>query len=458
MVGALLGLTVVVLLVHDIPLTSYLRNVENERIITGLELDSFKIVGNAHEAVEEPNAANKADLEKILQRYRDKSQAVVIVTDSNGKIFASTDQDIVVGENFKTRPEIVQALSGKVASGRRFSTTLNYELLYVAVPMIKGEKVYGTVRITFPASAVDKIVNTRLLEIGSVAGITLLLAILIALLLATSVTRRLEKLRNVTEEFTAGNYEVRAESKSGAAEIRSLSSSFNFMADQLTNLLALQRAFAGDASHQLRTPLTALQLRLERASELISTDPNAATERLDAALIEAARLQNIVEGLLVLSKAEGQVSATPPISTGLDQIVRERITNWEALAAESNVKLKVLVPENIQILAVPGVLEQVIDNYIDNALHFAPADSTIAVEVERDELMTTIHVIDQGPGIAPEDLERAFNRFWRAQSDEHGSGLGLAIVERLVQACGGTVKLTNVQPHGIDAQATFKNA
>lgn len=458
MVGALVGLTVVVLLVHDVPLTSYLRNVENDRIITGLERDSFIIVGNAHEAVEEPTAANQADLEKILQRYRDKSQAVVVVTDSAGKIVASTDQNILVGENFKTRPEIVKALSGKVASGRRFSTTLNYELLYVAVPMIKGEKVYGSVRITFPASAVDKIVNSRLLEIGSVAGITLLLAILIALLLATSVTRRLDKLRNVTEEFTAGNYEVRADSKSGASEIRSLSSSFNTMADQLTNLLALQRAFAGDASHQLRTPLTALQLRLERASELISTDPDAATERLDAALIEAQRLQNIVEGLLVLSRAEGQVSATAPIATGLTQIVQERIAHWEALAAESNVKLKLLVPKDIQILAVPGVVEQVIDNYIDNALHFSPAGSTISVEVSGDEVSTTIHVIDQGPGIAEEDLERAFNRFWRAQSDQHGSGLGLAIVERLVQACGGTVKLVNLQPSGIDAQATFKNA
>jgi signal transduction histidine kinase len=262
MVGALLGLTVVVLLVHDVPLTSYLKSVENDRIIIGLERDSFVIVGNAHEAVEEPNAKNQADLENILQNYRAKSKAVVIVTDASGKVFASTDPDISVGEDFKTRPEIAQALSGTVATGRRFSTTLNYELLYVAVPMIKGEKVYGTVRITFPASVVDGIVNSRLRGIALVAGITLLLAVIIALLLATSVTRRLDRLRKVTEDFTAGNHDVRADSDAGAAEIRSLSSSFNNMADQLTSLLAAQRAFAGDASHQLRTPLTALQLRL----------------------------------------------------------------------------------------------------------------------------------------------------------------------------------------------------
>jgi len=457
MVGALLGLTVVVLLVHDVPLTSYLKSVENDRIIIGLERDSFVIVGNAHEAVEEPNAKNQADLENILQNYRAKSKAVVIVTDASGKVFASTDPDISVGEDFKTRPEIAQALSGTVATGRRFSTTLNYELLYVAVPMIKGEKVYGTVRITFPASVVDGIVNSRLRGIALVAGITLLLAVIIALLLATSVTRRLDRLRKVTEDFTAGNHEVRADSDAGAAEIRSLSSSFNNMADQLTSLLAAQRAFAGDASHQLRTPLTALQLRLERASELIDSDPAAATERLDAALVETQRLQNIVEGLLVLSRAENQVSiAQLPIE--LSRIVQERVKNWEALAAESNVSLKIDSLIDVEILAIPGVIEQVIDNYLDNALHVSPSGSTITVSVTQADGFTTIHIVDEGPGIAEEDLERAFHRFWRAQSDAFGSGLGLAVVERLVQACSGTVRLTNVLPHGIDAQATFKNA
>lgn len=457
MLGALLGLIIVVLLVHDIPLASYLRNVENDRIITSLERDGLIIVGNAHEAVEEPSASNQADLEKALDSYRAKSKAVVIVTDASGIVIASTDKYIAAGEDFSTRPEIAKALSGQVATGRRFSNTLNYQLLYIAVPMVKGEKVYGSVRITFPASVVDGIVNSRLRGLTAVASITLFLAIIIALLLATSITRRLDRLRNVTEEFTAGNHEVRADSESGASEIRSLSTSFNNMADQLTTLINVQRSFAGDASHQLRTPLTALQLRLERATALIETDPAAATERLDAALVETQRLQNIVEGLLVLSRAESQATIAPaPIE--ISQIVQERLTHWEALAAESNVTLQSTSTSAGRILAIPGVIEQVIDNYIDNALHVSPAGSTITVRVTNDDGHTTIHVVDEGPGMLEVDLERAFNRFWRAQSDEHGSGLGLAIVESLVQACTGSVQLINVQPHGIDAQATFKDA
>lgn len=457
MLGALLGLTIVVLLVHDIPLASYLKSVENDRIITSLERDGFVLVGSAHEAVEEPNKSNRADLEGVLNNYRAKNKAVVIVTNNSGIVVASTDTSIAVGEDFSTRLEISKALSGKVATGRRFSNTLNYQLLYIAVPMIKGKTIYGSVRITFPATVVDSIVNSRLRGLAIVAGLTLLLAIIIALLLATSITRRLDKLRKVTEEFATGNHEVRADNESGASEIRSLGASFNNMADQLTNLINVQRSFAGDASHQLRTPLTALQLRLEHASELIESDPAAATTRLDAALVETQRLRDIVEGLLVLSRAESQAIVTPT-SIEVSQIVQERLTHWEALAAESNVKLLAASTSYSQILAIPGVVEQVIDNYIDNALHVCPPGSTITLSVVTADGHTTIHVTDDGPGLPELDLVRAFNRFWRGQSDIHGSGLGLAIVERLVQACGGTAELKNVAPHGIDAQATFKNA
>ena len=193
------------------------------------------------------------------------------------------------------------------------------------------------------------------------------------------------------------------------------------------------------------------------ASELIATDPTGATERIDAALVETERLQNIVEGLLVLSRADGQ-TATVSIEMDIAPILTERIKNWEALAGESGVSLVAKIPGEVRVLAIPGVVEQVIDNYLDNALHVAPANSKIVIRVIKEQETTTIHIADQGPGIASDDLEKAFNRFWRGQSDIHGSGLGLAIVERLVQACDGTVQLENLAPNGIDAQATFKNA
>ncbi|CAB4332915.1 unannotated protein [freshwater metagenome] len=453
LLAALLGLTLVVLLVHDIPLVSYLRTVENDRIITALERDSFVIAGRSEELLESGNATGSAYIKEAIKSYSAKSGARVLVTDSAGIVIATSDVKDSVGTSFASREEIASALSGQVSSGRRFSATLNYEILYVSVPVLNGDRIIGAVRLTFPASVVDDAVSARLRGISTVAGITLFVAALVALLLAVGITRRLTKLRNVTEEFSNGNFAVRAEIEGGAPEIQSLARSFNKMANQLERLIFQQRAFAGDASHQLRTPLTALTLRLERVSELLETDPLAAAERLDAALIETDRLQRLVEGLLVLSRSEEKDVAV--VREDASAIVRERAANWDALAAEQNVEIVISIPDSAYVLAAPGSLEQVIDNYVDNALEVVPAGSTITILVKASSDLTKISVLDEGPGLSEADLAKAFNRFWRARSDTHGSGLGLAIVERLAEASGGHAELRNREPNGLEASAYF---
>ena len=457
LVVALLSLTIVVLAVQDIPLIQYLRTVETDRITTALERDSFVIAGRAEETLETPSAEGLKYVQDAITKYGSESGARVIVLDMNGIAIADSESLESIGTSFLSRPEIVEALAGTVSVGRRFSTTVNQELLYVAVPILNGSQTLGAVRLTFPASVVDDAVNERLRGISSVAGITLLVSALVALLLALGITRRLSNLKNVTEEFTKGNYKVRAEINGGAPEIRSLARSFNAMADQLDKLIAQQKAFAGDASHQLRTPLTALQLRLERATEMLETDPAGAAERIEAAMVETDRLQRLVEGLLVLSRSENADKITRD-KCDAAQIARERFENWEALASEQDVALVLDVPETAMIFAIPGALEQVVDNYIDNALSIVPTKSNITVKISADSEFTKVSIIDEGPGIPDADIAKAFNRFWRARSDTHGSGLGLAIVDRLATASGGRAELVNLSPHGLSADAYFPTA
>ncbi len=457
LIAALLSLTIVVLAVQDIPLIQYLRTVETDRIVTALERDSFVIAGRAEETLETKTPEGLEYVQSTITKYCAESGARVIVLDVNGIAIADSDSLDTVGTSFFSRPEVTEALSGTVSIGRRFSSTVNQELLYVAVPILNGPQTIGAVRITFPASVVDDAVDQRLRGISFVAGFTLLASALVAVLLALGITRRLSNLRNVTEEFTKGNYSVRAEINGGAPEIRSLARSFNTMADQLDKLISQQKAFAGDASHQLRTPLTALHLRLERATEMLVTDPAGAAERIEAAMVEADRLQRLVEGLLALSRSE-ITDQTARIKCDATQIARERFENWEALASEQGVSIVLKVPESAAILAIPGALEQVIDNFIDNALEVVPTNSTIKVEITSDSELTKISVIDEGPGIPEADIAKAFNRFWRARSDTHGSGLGLAIIDRLVTASGGRAELVNLSPHGLSADAYFPSA
>lgn len=457
LVAALLGLTLVVLLVHDIPLSRYLRTVETDRIITALERDSFIIAGKSEEALESPNTSTNTLMWNSVDAYSKSSGARVMVMNSLGIVVSASNGTSTLGTSYASRPEVKQALTGTVASGTRYSQSLSDSLVYVAVPVLNGTKILGVVRITFPATFVDAAVSKRIQGITTVAGITLLLALIVAILLASSITRRLTNLQQTTEEFASGEHGVRADAEHGAPEIRALSSSFNSMAEQLTHLLAQQRAFAGDASHQLRTPLTALQLRLERASEMVETDPRGARTRIEAAMLETDRLQHLVEGLLALSRTEKLESVEVDI-VDLVAIAEERAGGWTALATEHSVTLALDLPPLALVKSQQGIIEQVLDNYIDNALEVAPAKSTITISITFDELSTTLHVLDEGPGMPEEDLAKAFNRFWRARSDIHGSGLGLAIVERLMSACNGSAQLVNRIPQGIDAQATFITA
>ena len=174
-------------------------------------------------------------------------------------------------------------------------------------------------------------------------------------------------------------------------------------------------------------------------------------------MVETDRLQRLVEGLLVLSRSEN-VERIALSQFDAAQIARERFQNWEALANEQEVVLVLKVPETAAIMAIPGALEQVIDNYIDNALGIVPTQSNITIEITIESQFTKISVVDEGPGIPEADIARAFNRFWRARSDTHGSGLGLAIVDRLVTASGGSAELVNLSPQGLSANAYFPTA
>lgn len=109
-------------------------------------------------------------------------------------------------------------------------------------------------------------------------------------------------------------------------------------------------------------------------------------------------------------------------------------------------------------MALPGAVEQVVDNYIDNALSVSPAGGTILVRVEQRSGAVALHVLDEGPGLSPEDCARAFDRFWRGNSQPGGSGLGLAIVAQLMAASGGTAALHPRPGSGLDASAVFPSA
>jgi len=466
LLAAFAGLIVVILLAQDIPLVSYLRTIERDHLIAGLERDAFMLAGSSENILSgEPDDGSAATLQTTISNYVEVEGARVVVTDSDGLFVIGSDPTDSPGEDFSNRPEITEALRGIPTNGERSSKTAGENLVYVAVPVLSGSHIVGAVRITFPAAVIDTRAFEKTKGFILVGVISLLAAALAALFVASSITSPLSGLRATTEALAAGDLSHRADSDSGAPEIRALARSFNSMTEQLAELLERQRAFAGDASHQLRTPLTALRLQLERAADSVDTDPRAARERIEAASEETERLQRLVEGLLMLARSERTAASADDgtITVDVTALVRERAEMWQSLAEGKGVTIVASADEGINARALPTALEQIVDNYVDNAIGAARPGDTITVIARRDGDTVDVHVVDEGPGLSEEHLARVFDRFWRAPDAPHGgSGIGLAVVQQLARSSGGDARLSNrtgtAGQTGIDAAVTLRAA
>jgi signal transduction histidine kinase len=451
------GVVAIVLLVHDVPLARYLEDVERDRLETRLQRDAFVLAGRAEEALEQNSAETDTVLAGLVAAYNAADPDVRIVVfdaDLSAAVVVSDPEDL--NEDFSTRPEVAKVLaSGESVRDVRFSTTLGYDLFFVAVPALSGDQIVGVVRFSAPERIVEERTSERVRGLFVVALISLVIAIAVAWIFAQSVARPLRRLQGATQTLASGDLDARAEVEEGPPEVRDLAVSFNSMAARLQALVERQRAFAGTASHQLRTPLTALRLRLEQ----LGTDelPPDANRHLDAALAETDRLHRMIEGLLALSRAED--AAVGPVEVDLAEIARDRVAHWEPLAAERDVRLALLAPFRAPVLAVPGAAEQIVDNLVDNALDVSPSGSTLRLSVvERGEAFE-LHVIDEGPGLPAEDRQAAFERFWRGrEAVPGGSGLGLAIVRQLATAGGGDAELREASTGGVDATVRFRSA
>ena len=454
LLASFLGIVLVALAISSVPFAFFIQTVERERLLTTLERDAFVIAGKAEEALESLSPSDLRPVRDLAQDYRDAGGARVVVTDEQGIVIVTNDpEENRAGVSYLSRPEFAEATAGQISTGERYSETLGLTLVYVAVPVFSGQNIVGAVRLTFDKAVIDAEVSRQLTGILIVALTTLALGGALALILSRTLARGIRELEHASEAFAGGDFSARAREDVGPSDIRALAGGFNAMAEKVSALVETQRRFASDASHQLRTPLTALMLRIEGLRE--SVRPTAkVTERFDALEQEIARLNRLIDGLLALGRAGAE--KTPVISVDASTLARERVESWRSLAEESGVTVDSHIEDNVTITAAETALEHILDVYIDNALAVSPAGSTITVLLTREGSAVTLLVQDEGPGVSDEVARRAFDRFWRGGSSYEGSGLGLAIVKELADASGASVALESREDGGAQARVVFQ--
>ncbi|MGW2384582.1 sensor histidine kinase [Streptomyces sp. NPDC001658] len=325
--------------------------------------------------------------------------------------------------------------------------------LVVTVPADHG----AAVRIAYPTSEM----TSRLWQIwgfrAGLAALVLAAAAVIGGFAARRITAPLRELNDMASKFSDGDLTARSP-VTGPPETQTLARTLNQGAERLDTLVASQRIFVADASHQLRTPLTALRLSLDNIAD--GVDDEFVREDVEQATAEVVRMSRLVNGLLVLARAEAKVTAPEPLSLG--DIVDERLAVWRPAADERGVTVAPMgsIDGRLLVMSSPGALDQVLDNVLSNALEVSPDGGTITVRAQGRGDEVVLSVLDEGPGMSDAEKSRAFDRFWRGQglTGRAGSGLGLAVVKQLVTDDGGAVTLRDAPGGGLCVEIRLRAA
>ncbi|MDW8803814.1 HAMP domain-containing sensor histidine kinase [Streptomyces scabiei] len=358
------------------------------------------------------------------------------VYDASGHLVAATPCKAAQGEEADEQVE-------DVLDGREPEPPENEGWLLAAEPAGEVRRPAGAVVLARSSGPLDARVAAIWGWSAAIGVAGLAASTLLSVRLARWVSRPLSTLDTSARRLGEGALDERADVGAGPPEVRRLAATFNTMAARMETLVHGHRAVIADVSHQLRTPLAALRLRLD----VLAADAKGDTAaELAAAQEEIARLSRLVDGLLAVARAE---QATPrPTAVRVDEVVAERVAAWSPVAEERDVRLTAVSGRPAPTVALgAGHLEQILDNLIANAVDAAPTGGSVTLDHRAAGGSARIIVRDDGPGMTDEAKAVAFRRFGNARA--RGAGLGLAIVHRLITVNGGTVRLEDTPGGGL---------
>jgi two-component system phosphate regulon sensor histidine kinase PhoR len=411
------------------------------------QLDA-RLLDQARGSVEWVNAGRHPD--HLAVRLAMVVAAQVTIFDRAGQVVGdSTKGEVPRSLPDGEPPEVTGARRTGLGKATRFSTTQGEEMHYLALPASDG----NVVRLGVPLAgnkATLALMRRRLLVASALAFAA---AVALGLLVASRVVRPLREMTAAASHIAQGHYEVALpdptpdEFGTLSRSLASLAAELKAKIGKLRRLETVRRDFVANVSHQLRTPVTAVQGYAETLLRG-TADPATAAGFLEVIHRQSRRMGRLVEDLLTLSEVE----ALPP-----ELAVRERVSIAEAVrhvaqtvrerAEAAGVAVRNEVSETVSALADPHGVEQLLENLVDNAIKYGRRGGSVWVKASRGEGRIRIEVVDDGPGIPAEHLPRIFERFYRGAADSRteGTGLGLAIVRHVAESMSGTVSVENME-------------
>jgi signal transduction histidine kinase len=312
----------------------------------------------------------------------------------------------------------------------------------------ESDQPLGTIQILESPSYRSAAMESFLTPFLAAAGGALILSAIVGLWIGHRISSPIIQLSQTAEKMGSGDLSARAPNLR-ADEIGQLGAQLNSMAQRLENSFAqladerdTLRRFITDASHELRTPITALRNFLEIMNGKTRIKAKTRSEFLSDSLHQVERLEWITQNLLNLSRLDAGITTLNYARFDAAELLQTVITPFEGFADRKKINLQSSIPdEELMIEADRSLLELALSNLLDNALKFTPPGGWVSLNISLSEGEIHFQVEDDGPGIPAEDLSHIFERFYRGKHIQaEGSGLGLALVKSVIEAHGGTVE------------------
>jgi len=280
--------------------------------------------------------------------------------------------------------------------------------------------------------------------------VALAFAVLVAALLARTITRPLRDLVGGVRRFAGGDYGTRVP-LAGPSEVAEMGTAFNEMASEIQRSRGSEQAFLADISHELRTPLTSIQ---GFAQAIVEGEARGDAVSHVAEIIhrEARRLVRMVEGLLQVARLESGAQSMAREDVVPARLLESAVAALEVQAKDAGVSFDIAGAETLPSLrGDPDKLAQLFLNVLDNAVKHSPRGTTVNVRGSRDDGAVVVRVRDAGSGLPQGAQTRLFQRFYRGENAQRdGAGLGLAIAQAIAQAHGGSIRASNVEGGGAE--------
>ncbi|MEV6169556.1 ATP-binding protein [Streptomyces sp. NPDC051954] len=298
----------------------------------------------------------------------------------------------------------------------------------------KGEQ-KETVTVQEPRSVVTREVWRTLLIIAAVALLAVIAAVLLAVRQANRLASPLTDLAETAERLGSGDPRPRHK-RYGVPELDRVADVLDGSAERIARMLTAERRLAADASHQLRTPLTALSMRLEEIT--LTDDPDTVKDEATIALAQVERLTDVVERLLTNSRDPRTGSA---VTFDLDEVIQQQLAEWRPAYRSVGRAIVSSGKRHLHAVGTPGAVAQVLAALIENSLMHG--GGTVALRTRVTGNQAVVEVTDEGPGV-PADLGARI--FERAISGRNSTGIGLAVARDLAEADGGRLEMLQAAP------------